>query len=176
MRLCISIRGRVRSSVRPSVRRSVLPQLFSNAEYGCFWGWKVIDRHRKQWYNEWRWSSRIWCTPAVLVYSKRTKKKSIQRKSVALKRGRTLMRHRRWRCVEASQYVHKWLHLPERRTDHRSKTDGRALDSKGRPDTPSRGDFFYFFIVRKKTSWRKRRRMDCKRRCEFWLWRLGNAC
>ena len=42
--------------------------LFSEAEYGYLWRSKVIDWHRKQWYNKWRWSSRIWCTPAVLVF------------------------------------------------------------------------------------------------------------
>ena len=29
---------------------------------------KVIEWHHNQWYNEWRWSSRIWCTSAVLVF------------------------------------------------------------------------------------------------------------
>ena len=65
------LRGHVRPSVCPSVglsvRRSVGPVLFSNNEYGQFRGKKVIDWHHKQWFNKWRWSSRIWCTPAVLV-------------------------------------------------------------------------------------------------------------
>ena len=35
----------------PSVRRSVRPQLLSNHEYGCFWGWKIISWYLKQYYN-----------------------------------------------------------------------------------------------------------------------------
>ena len=66
MRLRISIRGCVRPSVGPSVGRSV-PSYFQTPNMAVFEGKKVIDWHCKQWYNEWRWSSRIWCTPAVLV-------------------------------------------------------------------------------------------------------------
>ena len=68
----LSVRWSVRLSVRWSVRRSVCPflflVLFSNDEYGRFWGEKVIKQQRDQWYNEWRWSSRIWCSPAELVF------------------------------------------------------------------------------------------------------------
>ena len=59
MRPRISIRGRVRPSVGPSVRMSRV--IFERR----IWPFLRVKIH--QWYNEWRWSSRIWCTPAVLV-------------------------------------------------------------------------------------------------------------
>ena len=54
----------VRLCIRPSVR----PVLFSIDKYGRFWGQKVVNSVI---INEWRimTSSRIWCTPALLVQS-----------------------------------------------------------------------------------------------------------
>ena len=54
-------------SVGPSVGPSVCPVLFSNDDYGRFQRWKVLKWYHNQWLSEWRWSSRILCTPAVLV-------------------------------------------------------------------------------------------------------------
>ena len=59
--LRISIRGRV----RPSVGLSVCPVLFSKDGKRC---WNLSDYiiNNDTSYDEWWWSSRIWCTPAVL--------------------------------------------------------------------------------------------------------------
>ena len=73
----ISIRGRVRPSVRPSVGRSDGPVLFSNDENRDFWGWKDFEWPTTTitattmmiiMINECRQKGRIWCTPAVLVF------------------------------------------------------------------------------------------------------------
>ena len=61
-----SVSRSVCPSVRPSVRPSVCPVLFSNDECGHFWDLKFIKWHQKQWYDDWRCSSRIWCSPMVL--------------------------------------------------------------------------------------------------------------
>ena len=51
-----------------SVSLSVRPVLyFLNDKYGRFLGWKAINLCLKQSFNEWRWSSRIWWTPGLLV-------------------------------------------------------------------------------------------------------------
>ena len=54
-----SVRGRVRPSVRPPVRPSCV--IFERR----IWPFLRAKNHN-QWCNEWRWSSRIWCTPRYL--------------------------------------------------------------------------------------------------------------
>ena len=73
-----SVRRSVLRSVGPSVRPSVSPSdglvFFSNDENRDFWGWRYFKwptttttMKVMTMINEWRWGSRIWCTPAVLV-------------------------------------------------------------------------------------------------------------
>ena len=70
MRRRISIRGRVRPSVRRSVGPSVrMSRVIFEQRIWTFLRRKVIKWYHNQWYDEWRWSSRIWCTPAVLVFN-----------------------------------------------------------------------------------------------------------
>ena len=63
MRLRISVRS---WSVRPSVRKSV-PGYFRRTKIIVFVGRKSLNEIIGSWYNDRRWRSRIWCTPAVLV-------------------------------------------------------------------------------------------------------------